>query len=66
MDAQELLKKGDLEIEFADGNVNIVVDTSAAKFSVSFKSSYLIDKLEEVIPGDQKGLALILKGALGI
>lgn len=66
MDAQELLKKGDLEIEFANGNVHIIVDTAAAKFAVSFKSSYLIDKLEEVIPGDQKGLAAILKSALGI
>jgi hypothetical protein len=66
LETKELLEKGDLKIEFVDGHLVVMMNTSAAVFSIKLQTSYLIDKLEEVIPGDQKALAGMLKSALGL
>lgn len=63
---KELLEKGDASLVFGDGKLKVKVVTSAADMEVGFKLGYVIDKLEEVLPGDQKSLAAMLKGALGV
>lgn len=62
----DLYEKGDFELKFESGKLVISVGQPDKISNVTtVPMGYVLDKLEEVIPGDQKAAFALLKGALG-
>lgn len=60
-------EKGDIKIEVKDKKLLIILgDENKISNVTSASLAYVIDKIEEAIPGDQKHIAGMLKGALGV
>lgn len=64
--AVDLYEKGDFELSFEGGALKVVVGKPGKITNVTtVPMGYLLDKLEEVIPGDQKAAFAAIKMALG-
>ncbi len=62
----DLYEKGDFELKFEGGKLLIVVGSPDKISNVTtVPMGYVLDKLEEVIPGDQKAAFGAIKLALG-
>jgi hypothetical protein len=63
----DLLDKGDLEIDLASAVIKVTVgQPDKINAVLNIPLGYLIDKLEQAVPGDQKGIAAGLKAALNL
>lgn len=62
---QEIVKKGDLELEIKEGNLVLSFDSKGVKASVTVESGYFLDKLAEKIPGQiDDAVIAVIKSAL--
>jgi hypothetical protein len=61
----DLLDKGDVEVDLDLAVLKVTLgQPDKINGVLNIPLGYLVDKLEEVIPGDQKGIAAGLKAAL--
>jgi len=64
--AVDLYEKGDLDIAIADGKFKVSVgQPEKIQAVVSVPLGYVLDKIEELIPGDQKAAVAAIKLAVG-
>lgn len=64
---KELFEKGDVAIEIVDGKLLVVLGQDGKiKNTTEIPLGYVLDKLEEVIPGNQKAIFEMLKAGLGV
>lgn len=63
----ELYEKGDVTVEIKDKKLQVVLGQEGKiKNTTEIPLGYVLDKLEEAIPGDQKAIFAMLKGAVGV
>lgn len=64
-EGKELYEKGDVSLVFKNGVMEVVVGQEGKIQNITkIPVPYLVDKIEEAIPGDQKTIAAGLKGFL--